>query len=307
MERHRETSTGISDTERRNAVCKEKIRVELNQLIKGATQEQERRRAICRECGGDREVVRVFMELGEKKVPCPLCEPSNYRDAMEKVTLERERRRAERVEEKLCAEVGREFRDKVLDGGPSKGFEERTPQAAKAKAAVRRYLANLKRNVENGEGLAIFGPVKAGKTHLVVALKKEAEKQGVVFTMVNYLKMIFECKKAISSPGEDSIGVIERYAQIPCLIIDDLMVGRNTSEWVAEITHYLIDERYIHNRPTIITSNHEPSDFGEMFGIYGARIESRIAEGRMNSEPPIWMGRLADDHGERNGRGDMPL
>ncbi|MEU0236812.1 hypothetical protein ABZ234_03910 [Nocardiopsis sp. NPDC006198] len=75
-------------------------------------------------------------------------------------------------------------------------------------------------------------------------------------------------------PGVDSEAVFERYANAPLAFIDDLGAAK-TSEWVEEVNYRLINFRYEHQLPTIVTTNVLPDDLGRKLGD---RVASRITE-----------------------------
>lgn len=58
------------------------------------------------------------------------------------------------------------------------------------------------------------------------------------------------------------------------LLLDDLGAAK-TSEWTAELTYRLINHRYEHLRPTLITTNLPTADLRTTLGD---RIASRLAE-----------------------------
>ena len=56
------------------------------------------------------------------------------------------------------------------------------------------------------------------------------------------------------APGADSERELAASAGCPLLIIDDLGAAK-ASEWVEEVTYRLINRRYNHMLPTLITTN----------------------------------------------------
>ncbi|MGC5411474.1 ATP-binding protein, partial [Streptomyces sp. DT225] len=74
-----------------------------------------------------------------------------------------------------------------------------------------------------------------------------------------------------SVDSERDLAVISR---CPLLIIDDLGAARAT-EWTEEITYRLINRRYNHMLPTLITTNLRISD---LRAYLGDRVASRLAQ-----------------------------
>jgi DNA replication protein DnaC len=74
--------------------------------------------------------------------------------------------------------------------------------------------------------------------------------------------------------AEDSRQTVLDCQQAKLLVIDDLGAEK-PSEWTAERLYEVIDERYVHGKPLIVTSN-VPT--GKIADHVGARVASRFAE-----------------------------
>lgn len=72
---------------------------------------------------------------------------------------------------------------------------------------------------------------------------------------------------------------LRRLSEVQYLLLDDLGTAK-TSEWTEEITYRLINYRYNHCLPTIITSNLPARDDQgpDLTDFVGARVASRLAE-----------------------------
>jgi DNA replication protein DnaC len=75
-------------------------------------------------------------------------------------------------------------------------------------------------------------------------------------------------------PGVDSEEVFEALATASVLVIDDVGATKD-SAWTDEVFDRLINARYEWLRPTLITTNVAPGEFGEKFG---ERVTSRLME-----------------------------
>lgn len=111
---------------------------------------------------------------------------------------------------------------------------------------------------ENPEGwLLLEGAYGCGKTHLAAAVGNHRLQKGdqVLFIttpdLLDHLRASFAPKSA-SSYDE----TFERLRETGILIIDDLGV-ENPSEWAKEKMFQLLNHRYSHRKPTIITTNRE--------------------------------------------------
>ncbi|MFI6372399.1 ATP-binding protein [Streptomyces sp. NPDC050546] len=72
---------------------------------------------------------------------------------------------------------------------------------------------------------------------------------------------------------------LRRLSEVQYLLLDDLGTAK-TSEWTEEVTYRLINYRYNHCLPTIITSNLPARDDNgpDLSDFVGARVASRLAE-----------------------------
>ncbi|MEV3853079.1 ATP-binding protein [Streptomyces sp. NPDC050095] len=72
---------------------------------------------------------------------------------------------------------------------------------------------------------------------------------------------------------------LRRLSEVQYLLIDDLGTAK-TSEWTEEVTYRLINYRYNHCLPTILTSNLPARDDNgpDLTDFVGARVASRLAE-----------------------------
>lgn len=144
---------------------------------------------------------------------------------------------------------------------------------------VRTLIAESSSNVHpvaairQGPSLLIVGSIGVGKTHqsyaAVRALAVSGAYCGWLFTTAA------DCYAALRPrPGIDSEAEFSRFAKAGLLVLDDLGAAKN-SEWTEEVNYRLINHRYEHERPTLITSNVPPKDLRDALG---ARVASRLAE-----------------------------
>ncbi|WP_254068872.1 ATP-binding protein [Streptomyces sp. TM32] len=72
---------------------------------------------------------------------------------------------------------------------------------------------------------------------------------------------------------------LRKLSEVQYLLLDDLGTAK-TSEWTEEVTYRLINYRYNHCLPTIITSNLPARDANgpDLTDFVGARVASRLAE-----------------------------
>lgn len=128
--------------------------------------------------------------------------------------------------------------------------------------------------------LLLTGPIGPGKTHQAYgALRRVAEAGPMRFEMLAFtapdMYGLMRRDGSHRAPEEE----LRRLCRIPLLFVDDFGVEK-PSEWVDEVTYRIINDRYVHCRPTLFTSNLPVrSDHGESLASkLGERIISRLAE-----------------------------
>lgn len=150
-------------------------------------------------------------------------------------------------------------------------YEKRTVEGEKAHA----YMITLA-NDESTQGAYIFGASGLGKTHLAIGLLKKMMERGNTGLFVVVPELMESLRRCLRESGDD-FGILQALYNVDCLVLDDLGAEKAT-EWVAERLYLVINQRYLSNRMTVITSNFEPDEIEERLGEQGKRITSRVLE-----------------------------
>lgn len=150
-------------------------------------------------------------------------------------------------------------------------YEKRTLESEKAHA----YMITLA-NDETTQGAYIFGASGLGKTHLAVGLLKKKMEQGKTGVFVVVPELMESLRRCFRDGGDD-FEILQALYNVDCLVLDDLGAEKAT-EWVAERLYLVINQRYLSNRMTVITSNCNPEEIEERLGEQGKRITSRVLE-----------------------------
>lgn len=196
------------------------------------------------------------------------------REAMCICRIEEARRKQEKIQ-KLVSQAGI---PPYLKGKTWDDYEIYSPEAKNVYRAAQRYAAS-----KTTGGLYISGPKGTGKTFLASLIAGEKLRQGTPTLFVFVPDLLDSFRKAMHDGKGDEVAGAAREADF--LVLDDMGAERATA-WVAEQLMALINYRYSHQLPTVITSNYQLDELSDHLSgtmgpreeqITGERICSRIA------------------------------
>lgn len=144
------------------------------------------------------------------------------------------------------ARIGRRYQACSLENFK----QELNPEAYRA---VLKYVKSIKKNIESGLGLVLCGPVGTGKTHLAVAVLKEAIHAGYSGLFQTIPELMYRWNATYSTEATEE-ELFQTLRDVRVLVLDDVGKGKWT-EKVAERLYAIINARYNELNPTIITSN----------------------------------------------------
>ncbi|MDG4856720.1 ATP-binding protein [Streptomyces sp. T-3] len=127
--------------------------------------------------------------------------------------------------------------------------------------------------IAEGPSLLIAGPTGTGKTFQAYGAIRALLGAGV---RLRWQAITVADMYANLRPrqGHDPERELQTLARCPLLLLDDLGAAKS-SEWTEELTYRLINARYEHLRPTLITTNLAIRDLRDKLGD---RVASRLAE-----------------------------
>jgi DNA replication protein DnaC len=136
---------------------------------------------------------------------------------------------------------------------------------------VRRYVRDIERKLDAGQGLWLMGDVGTGKTTLAMIVSKAARDAGRSVAIYSLPRLLNLIRGAIETE-DGMVGFLERLAAVDLLHIDDLGV-ENTTEWVLEQLYSIVNTRYEDERAMIVTTNLR---YEELIDQLGERTVSRL-------------------------------
>jgi DNA replication protein DnaC len=140
------------------------------------------------------------------------------------------------------------------------------PGNASLRAALEKcltYCSNYPflRPEDEGLGLLFTGDTGVGKTHLAVSVLRElATTRGVKGQFWDFNELIREIKDSYNPETKTTeLEVLEPVVSADLLVLDDLGAWKMT-DWMNDTLFYLLNNRYMAKRATIITTNFQDAD-----------------------------------------------
>lgn len=173
--------------------------------------------------------------------------------------------------DRLDRDLGPRFVRYTWNGYPADRIDAR----ATAGAWVSRLLAG-----QPAQNLVLHGPAGEGKTGLAVVAAREVAEAGLSVRFFVGREWLDAVRRASLGQEDDGVEAAARSCRL--LVLDDLGSERGTP-FALERLLSLVDHRYRHELPTIVTSNFAPSglvgELGRTDATIGERIVSRLVEG----------------------------
>ena len=172
---------------------------------------------------------------------------------------------AEALHLKESSNLGARFSDRTFGN-----FDPRKDSVAFI--ACRDYASNEKLFQSKRNSLIIYGGVGSGKTHLAAAIANVMIDRGIPVLFGTYSEHLEHIREEYDHTGEKRY--LSMMKSTPMLVLDDLGKERKT-DWTQQILFDVVNYRYEHLLPMIVTTN---MDFNEIGSYVGSAIFSRLYE-----------------------------
>lgn len=149
-------------------------------------------------------------------------------------------------------------------------FENDDGEKPEITKAMKNYVGNFDKFLEEGKGLLLYGSVGTGKTYAAACVANSLIDIGYPVFMTNFSRIA----KIKFEEQQEFYDGLNRY---PLLILDDLAAERKT-EYMNEIVYSVIDARYRAGLPLIVTTNLTAEELKNPSDISNIRTYSRLLE-----------------------------
>jgi DNA replication protein DnaC len=122
--------------------------------------------------------------------------------------------------------------------------------------------------------LVLGGPCGAGKTHVAAAIANECLKHNMPVLFVTALDLLDQLRAAFAPDSQMPYDrIFDQVRNTPLLILDDLTI-RASTPWAQEKLDQLLNHRFIHELPTVVTTEMLPE-------VMDGRWPSWLGESRL--------------------------
>lgn len=199
------------------------------------------------------------------KSPCPHCEVEKEAEEKQKQTEAAYRRMQEKIGK--CGIPKRHQACRVHN------YNAVTEKQIALKNAVKAYIdelfsGSLKRN------FVFLGNCGTGKTHLACAIGSAAIHKGKTVLFSSASEVIRRVQATHKSQHESEFELMNEYARLDLLILDEVGVQYETESAKRIITE-IVNDRYNNELPTVFISNLSPAEFA---ATMGERAMSRMKQ-----------------------------
>lgn len=210
----------------------------------------------------------------------------------------RERRIARARSRGMQGTLPQRYRGVSFDRPPISNMAQH-PQTGAVVREIRDYCDNISDELEEGNGIWLWGSAGTGKTSLAMLVSKTAIEAGHSVAIYSLPRLLARIRRTYDTEaGEEGyLSFFDRLTSVDLLHLDDLGAEKRT-DWVLEQLYAIVDRRYEEKRAIVVTTNMETDELKEQIG---ERTVSRLLQ-MCDMEKPLF----GDDWRERRGLAPSP-
>lgn len=146
-------------------------------------------------------------------------------------------------------------------------------QTEKALKECQAFCTRLQKD-DHARGVLLMGNYGCGKTHLAAAVVHKSAENGIASMFVVVPELLAKIRSSYNVHDGKADDIIEAAKRAPLLVLDDLGAEK-ASDWVREQIYVLVNFRYEHMLPVLITTNNTGKGLEQELG---RRTLSRLIE-----------------------------
>jgi len=143
--------------------------------------------------------------------------------------------------------------DNTTPSNEYRGFHELNDSLVRAKGKARKFVDEYP---IDKKGFLFMGRCGVGKTHLAVAILRDlALSKGVAGRFCDFHELLRQIKNSYNPvSGTTEMDLLQPVCHVELLVLDDLGAEK-PSPWVLDTLHFVINQRYLQQLTTLITTN----------------------------------------------------
>ena len=139
--------------------------------------------------------------------------------------------------------------------------------------------------------LLLMGPYGCGKTHLAAAIANFVIDLSVATIFLTVPDLLDWLRASFGSSDESFETRLEEIKNVRLLVLDDLGT-QNATPWAEEKLYQIINHRYIHRLPTVVTTN---LSLTEIDGRISSRLQDPDLVSLVNINAPDYRSPISDE------------
>jgi DNA replication protein DnaC len=173
---------------------------------------------------------------------------------------------------KVVTTMGERFQDASFENYVVYDEKQR-----KVVSLVKSYVARIEKIMEKGTGVIMAGRPGTGKDHLVAAVCRELVAKGIEPTVARFYE-VTEAGMPRDGQRTSWVKVAEQHARARFLVLSEIGIQAK-SVFEGRVLYHILDERYKHLRPFILTTNLSVAELKDVLDPDGSgRVWDRMKE-----------------------------